>query len=132
MGIIIVVAIIRIAINYAYTNNCFYLKFISPWKLFSFSRYLIAFVLTFWSCITTTWLGKVNFKIYDVTTWLSNNCNTHIEVKPLMKNHAQNVEDKLFPDPFLRNKNWVYLCINNLKVLYSLFLLCANLSAIEM
>ena len=21
---------------------------------------------------------KVNFKIYDVTTWLTNNCNTHI------------------------------------------------------
>ena len=21
---------------------------------------------------------KVNFKIYDVTTWLRNNCNTHI------------------------------------------------------
>ena len=23
--------------------------------------------------------GKVNFKIYDVTVWLSNNCNTHID-----------------------------------------------------
>ena len=22
--------------------------------------------------------GKVNFEIYDVTTWLINNCNTHI------------------------------------------------------
>ena len=22
---------------------------------------------------------KINFKIYDVTAWLTNNCNTHIE-----------------------------------------------------
>ena len=22
---------------------------------------------------------KVNFKIYDVTTWVTNNCNTHID-----------------------------------------------------
>ena len=24
------------------------------------------------------WKEKLNFKIYDVTTWLNNNCNTHI------------------------------------------------------
>ena len=48
-----------------------------------------------------------------------------------MKNHAQNVMKKLFPDPFLRNENWVYLWIYGLKVLYSLFLLYANLRAIE-
>ena len=23
-------------------------------------------------------IDKVNFKIYDVTAWLTNNCNTHI------------------------------------------------------
>ena len=23
------------------------------------------------------WKDKVNFKIYDVSTWLTNNCNTH-------------------------------------------------------
>ena len=23
--------------------------------------------------------NKVNFKIYDVTSWLTNNCNTHID-----------------------------------------------------
>ena len=25
------------------------------------------------------WKNKVNFKICDVTTWLTNNCNTHID-----------------------------------------------------
>ena len=25
------------------------------------------------------WKDEVNFKIYDVTTWLKNNCNTHID-----------------------------------------------------
>ena len=32
-----------------------------------------------------------------------------------MKNHAQNVVEKLFPDPFLINKNWACLWINILK-----------------
>ena len=36
------------------------MPFISPQKLFSFSRY------------------KANFKLCDVTAWLTNNCNTHI------------------------------------------------------
>ena len=47
------------------------------------------------------------------------------------KNYTQNVAEKLFPDPFLKNQNWVYLWINILKVLCSLFLLYANLRAIE-
>ena len=32
-----------------------------------------------------------------------------------MKNHAQNVGEKLFQDPFLKNQNWAYLWINCLK-----------------
>ena len=44
----------------------------------------------------------------------------------------KNVTKKLFPDPFLRDQNWVYLWINSLKVLYSLFLFYANLRVIEM
>ena len=36
------------------------MPFISPQKLFSFSRY------------------KANFKFCDVTAWLTNNCNTRI------------------------------------------------------
>ena len=39
---------------------------------------------------------------------------------------------KLFPDPFLKNQKATYLWINNsLKALYSLFLLYADLRAIE-
>ena len=52
----------------------------------------------------------------------------------LLKNHTQNMAEKLFPEPFLRNQNItvskVYLWINSLKVLYNLFLLYANLRAI--
>ena len=32
-----------------------------------------------------------------------------------LKNHTQNVVKKLFPDPFLKNRNWVYLWINSVK-----------------
>ena len=32
-----------------------------------------------------------------------------------MKNHTQNVVDKLFADPFLKSQNRVYFWINNLK-----------------
>ena len=30
----------------------------------------------------------------------------------LLKNHIQNVEDKLFPDPYLKNQNCAYLWID--------------------
>ena len=33
----------------------------------------------------------------------------------LLKNPAQNAVEKLFPDPFLKTQNWVYVCINRLK-----------------
>ena len=32
-----------------------------------------------------------------------------------LKNHAQNVVEKLVPDPFLDNENWEYLWMNSLK-----------------
>ena len=32
-----------------------------------------------------------------------------------LKIHAQNMMEKLFPDPFLKNQNWVYLGINCLE-----------------
>ena len=98
--------------------------FISPQKLFSFSRYL-SFCLDF--------LVKVNFKFYDVAAWLTNNCNTHIAPRYcnqtikfgqlieltwetfFLKNHSQNMVEKLVPDPFLKNQNWAYLWINSLK-----------------
>ena len=51
---------------------------ISPQKLFSFSKYL-SFCLV---CLAMYQNGlikkdKVNFKFYDVTAWLTNNCNKH-------------------------------------------------------
>ena len=53
--------------------------FIWPLKLFSFSKYL-TFWLTFFDRVTKRldFEDKVNFKFYDVTAWLTNNCNTHI------------------------------------------------------
>ena len=33
----------------------------------------------------------------------------------MLKNHTQNAVEKLFPDPFLKNQNWVYLWIISLK-----------------
>ena len=32
-----------------------------------------------------------------------------------LKNHTQNVVEKLFPDYFPKNRNWIYLWINSLK-----------------
>ena len=40
------------------------------------------------------------------------------------KNHSQNVVEKLFPDPFLKNQNWTYLWINNLKLDKVFFIIC--------
>ena len=55
--------------------------FISPQKLFSFSRYL-TFYLDLHFAIEEKRLDKktkINSKIYGVTTWLKNNCKTHID-----------------------------------------------------
>ena len=37
-------------------------------------------MITFWSCIKNDMIRKtkVNFKIHDIVTWLTNNCNTYI------------------------------------------------------
>ena len=74
------------------------------------------------------------FKIYDVATWLTNNCNTHLRnisrsrgrpqtmkfgqlIKYNMKNnyHTQNVVEKLFPDTTLKIQDLAYLWIKSLK-----------------
>ena len=53
--------------------------FILPQKLFSLSRY-VSFSLDFLVMYRNGSIkkDKVNFKFYDVTAWLANNCNTHI------------------------------------------------------
>ena len=33
----------------------------------------------------------------------------------MLKNHTQNVKQKLFPDPYLKNQNCAYLWINSVK-----------------
>ena len=38
----------------------------------------------------------------------------------MLKNHTQNVVEKLFLGPFLKNQNWAYLWINSLKF-YTLY-----------
>ena len=52
---------------------------ISPQKLFSFSRYL-SFQLDVLVMYRKGLIKKikVNFKFYDITAWLTNNCKTHI------------------------------------------------------
>ena len=53
--------------------------FISPKKFFSFSRYLNFCHGLFGHVEKMPQLERlVNFKIHDITTWLTNNCNTHI------------------------------------------------------
>ena len=51
--------------------------FISPQKLFPFSRYL-SFCHDFGHVSKRLdYKDKVNFKFCDATAWLINNCNTH-------------------------------------------------------
>ena len=83
----------------------------------------LCFCLTF--CIKTASVKRSgNFKFYDVTAWLTNNCNTliaqYVEKKGnqtmkfsqliecnmrniIVKNYTQNVVEKLVPGPFLKN-----------------------------
>ena len=41
-----------------------------------------------------------------------------------LKNYAQNVMEKLVPNPFLKNQNWAYLWINSLKFTQFIFISC--------
>ena len=54
--------------------------FISPEKLFLFSRYL-SFLSRLFGHVTKQLdkKGKINFKFYDLTAWLTNNRNTHVD-----------------------------------------------------
>ena len=49
----------------------------------------------------------------------------------LLKNHTQNVLEKLFPDPYLKYQNQAYLKVNSVKFLNGLFLYYDKLRAIE-
>ena len=89
--------------------------------------------------------NKVNFKSYDVTTWLKtiaihkitniarSKGNQTLKFGLLIEYNMRNILlilDELFRDPFQKNQNWVYLWINSSK-LYSLLLLHAKLKTIK-
>ena len=52
---------------------CFTSKVLFDLKIFKFLSWLFGHVEK-----RLDYKGKVDFKIYDVTTWLTSNCNTHI------------------------------------------------------
>ena len=87
-------------------------------KLFSFSRYL-NFCPDFFGHVVKQLDKKttINFKIYDVTIWKTNNYNTDIpqyhkklrqpdnKIKIFfMKNNTQNMVGKLVEDTFYKKK----------------------------
>ena len=66
--------------------------FISPQKLFSFSRYL-NFCIDFLARSKTAWLERSGyFKFCDVTAWLTNNCHTHIEYRQYTSKANQTIK----------------------------------------
>ena len=42
-----------------------------------------------------------------------------------LKNHIQNMMEKLFPDLFLKNQNWAYVLINSVKF-YTVYFYCIS------
>ena len=54
--------------------------FIPPQKLFFLVLKIFKFLSSLFGHIAERLdkKDKINFKFYDVTAWLSNNCNTHI------------------------------------------------------
>ena len=96
---------------------------------------IFSFLLLLFAHVEQRFDEKVNFKIYDVINRITDNYNIHIgqylrkwkqpgsEIwavnitwkRFFLKNHSQNVEEKLFSDCFLKNKNWVYFWISRLK-----------------
>ena len=55
-------------------KNAFYFILKAPFVLEIFKFFL----MTFWSCRKNGLIRKVNFKIHEVTAWLTNNYNTRI------------------------------------------------------
>ena len=84
--------------------------FILRKKLFSFSRYLnfcIDFLVMKKKRLDSKY--KVNFKIYDVTTWLTNNYNTFCPISCEVKTTRQEIwsinrkqQDKYFSSKIMQ------------------------------
>ena len=127
-----------------YQKYCFYLLQWKPFKndekcLFhvkipfrSWDIYI--FALTVWLCRKLLdKKPKVNFKIYDVTNWRTNNLLLNISrskgneamnfgrlienkmINIFLKNNTHNMMEKLVLDPFMKNQNRAYLRISSLK-----------------
>ena len=93
----------------------FFISALFVLKIFKFLYWLFSHVQK-----RLVWKDEVKFKIYDVTTWETNNCNTHIaqyltkqrksgnDISSVytretffLKYPTQNVMKKLIPDLFL-------------------------------
>ena len=106
----------------------------SPLQLMKNTFYFTSkvFVLSFLSCIETAWLkilpnilrskGNQTMKFGGL---LEYNMRTIF-----IEKSYPDVVEKIVPDHFLKKEYWAYVWINSLKF-YSLFLLHAKLSAIE-
>ena len=127
--------------------------FISPQKLFSFSKYL-SFCRDFLVMQKKQFdqKDKVNLKIHYVTTWITNNCNAHIAdylrskstqtmtLGQLIEHNMRNifVEKSLtkcggetMTRPLSKKSKLSISLDQQCKVLNSLFLLYTNLRAIQ-
>ena len=87
----------------------------------------------------TSQRGKQTISIHLFSNMSGNRGNQTMKFDQLIEYNMRNVFlekwnptlQKLVPDPFLKNQNWGYLWDLKSKVLQSLFLLYANLRAIE-
>ena len=108
--------------------------FISPQKLFLFSRYL-----SFCLGLLVVYQNGLIKKIRSISVFLMSQPHKktiviHIlpniskgnqtmkfgqliecNMKNILKNYTQNVVEKLVRKPFLKNQNWAYLWVNSLK-----------------
>ena len=125
------------------TKNAFYftLKALVVLKIFSFSHDLLVMQKK-----RLDQKDNVNFKIHNVTIWLTNNCNTRSKGNQVMKfgplieyKMSKNFAEKSYikragetiPRPLSKKSKLSVSLDLQFEVLNSLFLLYANLRAIE-
>ena len=79
--------------------------------------------------------AMINYKIYDVIQWATNNYNTHIAqyqlieynmINNFLENHTKNVLGKQVPKYSIKYQNWAYLWINSLKLYKIVFIVCLS------
>ena len=121
----------------------------SPLKIMTLSVLKIFKFLSWLFVPVEKWLDEthhIKFKFFDVRSWETNNCNTHISrskgnrtmkfgqlieynMKTFsLKNHTQNMMEKAFPDSFVKYQNWACLWINSLNFYTVYFIVFRGLS----